>query len=243
MTEPRDPKADAAAARRLLRSQASGVLSTLSTELPGYPFGSVTPYVMAHSGQVAVFVSAIAQHTANMRAEPKTCMTVIEQTAGNQQAAGRVTLIGDALRVPEPAVSQVQERYFSLFPEARHYSQAHPFEFFWLEVKRVRYIAGFGQIFWVEPDEWALPEPGWQAGQAGVLEHMNSDHADSLRAIAGHHGASETEDARMVAVDVEGCHIQAGSTRLYVPFAAAAYESDDLRAAMIELSRAATTGG
>ncbi len=60
MSEPRDASTQATAARSLVRSQDSGILSTQSKELPGYPFGSVTPYVMTHTGRVALFVSAIA---------------------------------------------------------------------------------------------------------------------------------------------------------------------------------------
>jgi heme oxygenase (biliverdin-IX-beta and delta-forming) len=233
----RDPQADAAAARRLLRSQDSGVLCTLSQELPGYPFGSVTPYVLAHTGQVAVFVSAIAQHTANMRAEPKVCLTVVEEATGNQQAAGRVTVIGDAAPVPEASVPGVQARYFNLFPEARDYGQAHTFEFFWIEVQRVRYIAGFGQIFWVEPPEWAGAIPEWSAQEPDILEHMNADHPQAVGAIARRGGADPSEGARLVAVDLEGCHVQVGPSRLYVPFADRAVASDDVRRSMIELAR------
>lgn len=238
MSEPRDASTQATAARSLVRSQDSGILSTQSKELPGYPFGSVTPYVMMHTGRVAVFVSAIAEHTANMRGDSKVCLTVTEQGEGNQQALSRVTLIGDAAVVPEDSLSEVQERYFSLFPEARQYSQAHPFEFFWIEPRRVRYIAGFGQIFWVEPDQWSLPSPEWSGGESRIVDHMNEDHRDVVHAIAERRGVSVADGARMVAVDVEGCHIQAGGARLYVPFTRVANTEEELRSVMIELARA-----
>ena len=91
----------AAMARRLLRSVDSGILSTMSLEIPGYPFGSVTPYAMTQEGRVAMYVSEIAQHTRNMRGDPKVCLTVTEGSgAENQQALGRVTVVGDVFEVP-----------------------------------------------------------------------------------------------------------------------------------------------
>ena len=239
MTEPMDSAARARAARGLLRSRQSGILSTQSLELAGFPFGSVTPYVMTHAGRVAILVSAIAEHTANMRADSKVCLTAVEAGEGNQQALGRVSLLGLAELVPEEGLPEVQGRYFRLFPEARHYSQAHAFDFFWIVPTRTRYIAGFGQIFWVEPEQWCLPEPEWKAREEVILEHMNRDHAPAVRAIALRRGADEAESARMLALDVEGCHVQAGATRVYAPFARPAASEESLRGALIELAREA----
>ena len=75
---------EVATGRHLLRSLDSGILSTMSQELPGYPFGSVTPYVMTHEGRLVVYVSSIAQHTRNMQENSKVSLTVVEQGSGNQ---------------------------------------------------------------------------------------------------------------------------------------------------------------
>ncbi len=229
----------AAMARRLLRGIDSGILATMSQELPGYPFGSVTPYAMTHEGRVAVFVSGIAQHTRNMRGDPKVCLTVIEQATGaeNQQALGRVTVVGDASAVPADREDAVRERYFGFFPEARHYSQTHDFHLYWLEPRRVRFIRGFGQIFWVEAEEWSVPTPEWSAGEAGIVEHMNSDHGDSVLEIARRQVA-EVEEAELVAVDPEGFHVRADSRLLYIAFPEPCLTSAEVRAGMVQLARA-----
>jgi hypothetical protein len=41
----------AAQARRYLRAQHYGILSTLSQNLGGYPFGSLAPYVPEHAAR------------------------------------------------------------------------------------------------------------------------------------------------------------------------------------------------
>jgi putative heme iron utilization protein len=228
---------EAATGRRLIRSRDSGILSTMSRELPGYPFGSVTPYVMTHGGELVVYVSTIAQHTANMLEDPKVSLTVIEHGAGNQQALGRVTVIGDAGAVPERALEAVSTRYFQFVPEAEAYAGTHGFSFFWIEPKRIRFIGGFGQIFWIEAEEWRQPTPEWAAGEQGIIEHMNADHTEALAKMAAHYMGVPADSPRLIAVDPEGTHLRNGEACFYVPFAEPAFERDSVRTAMIELAR------
>lgn len=230
----------ASLARRLLRSVDSGVLSTMSQELPGYPFGSVTPYALTDEGRVAVYVSGIAQHTHNMRGDEKVCLTVLESAdGGQQQALGRVTVVGDARAVPEECRSAVEQRYFGFFPEARAYAGTHDFGFFWIEPKRVRYIGGFGQIFWVEAEDWAAPKAAWGPDESRIIEHMNSDHAAAVIDIARQHGAQHTDKAELVALDVEGFHLRADSGLLYIAFPGPCLTTEEVRAGMVQLARAA----
>src|ERR1700747_1279315 len=86
------------AARELFLQESFGVLSTISVDLPGYPFGSVTPYCADEQGRPVIYISYIAQHTKNIVADSRVSLTVFEaqQGATDIQAQGRVTLIGDA---------------------------------------------------------------------------------------------------------------------------------------------------
>ena len=192
------------AARALMRARDSGLLSTISRELSGYPFGSVTPYILARAGRCVIYVSSIAQHTHNMLADPRVSLTVPEQGDGDQQALGRVTVVGDAALVPEDALPAVRERYFTFFPTALGHEDTHDFSFYWITPKRVRYIGGFGAIFWIEPDKWAMPTPEWAGNESQIIAHMNDDHADALVAMARHYCAVATDKAELVAVDGEG---------------------------------------
>lgn len=227
-----------AIARRLLRSVDSGILSTMSVELPGYPFGSVTPYVLTPCGRVVVYVSGIAQHTANMRADAKCCLTVAAKSDGreNAQALGRVTVVGDAGPVPEAGLEMVAERYYSFFPEARSYAETHDFAFYWIEPKRVRYIGGFGMIYWVEAEDWTLARPEWIESQAGIVDHMNADHGESLLKLA-RGVAPAAQEAIMLTLDVEGFHIRSDVGVHYIPFPNAAWTTEDVRKEMIALAR------
>lgn len=225
-----------------MRTVDSGVLSSMSIELPGYPFGSITPYVLTHDGHAVIYVSAIAQHTANLLGEARCCLTVMDSGTGNQQALGRATLVGDGCRVPEERAEEVAARYFAVFPEARGYGEAHSFEFFWIEPKRVRYIGGFGKIYWVETDEWSQPAPDWADGEAGMVSHMNDDHADSLLAMAQQHGDPGITEACLLAMDPEGFHVKTDVGVLYMAFPEPCLDAEAVREALVAMARGARGG-
>ena len=84
-----------------------------------------------------------------------------------------MTFIGDAVKVPEEQVAAVQARYESFFPDARHYGQAHNFSYYWIEPTRIRYIGGFGKIFWIETDDWRLADPEWKDSENYIVEQFD----------------------------------------------------------------------
>lgn len=236
----------AAMARRLVRTLDGGILSTLSVDVPGYPFGSVTPYALTSDGYAVIYVSSIAQHTQNMLADPKVCLTVASApgVTSSRQALGRVTIVGDARPVPTERVDAVSERYFQFFPESRAYASTHDFTFYWIEPRRIRHIAGFGQIFWVEADEWLQEAPEWQPGEAGIIQHMNSDHADAVERIAAY--LLELDEptipgAKLIAVDPEGFHVRTSYGVLYGAFAERSMTTEAIRASFVQLSKESAT--
>jgi len=98
-------------ARTLMLEESFGVLSTISVDIPGYPFGSVTPYCLDRMGRPVVYISPIAQHTKNIVADPRVSLTVIERGASDDvQAHGRLTYIANAR--PVNGARDPGERYF-----------------------------------------------------------------------------------------------------------------------------------
>ncbi len=232
-----DHQETAQEARVLLRSTDAGILCAHSVELEGYPFGSVTPYSTTIKGEVVVYLSTIAQHTKNIQANPKVCLTVMDYQSPDKQAAGRVTVVGDAMQVPEDEADEVQERYFNFFLDSRGYAGAHDFAFYKIQPVRVRYIGGFGKIYWIEPEQWLRAIPEWKSDEAYIIDHMNSDHQSSLNAICAHYVGKETEAARLIAVDVEGFHIRTGKQIHYLPFSAACETLSAVRSEMVQMAR------
>ena len=219
------------AARTLLLQESFGVLSTVSLDLPGYPFGSVTPYCVDRMCRPTIYISHIAQHTKNIVADSRVSLTVVERSASDDiQAQGRVTCIGDARPVPR-ADSDARERYFRYFPASRQYERTHDFEFFRLELVRVRFIGGFGQIFWVEPAAFLVENPFSTADETRILQHMNKDHAAALRHYAN--GVS----AVMIGIDAEGLDLLGAGNKFRLDFESPVRDMEQARQALIAMAK------
>ena len=83
-------------ARELLLKEYRGALSTQSKAMPGFPFGSVVPYCLDEQGRPLILISRIAQHTHNLRKDPKCSLMVGERGAEDVQAVGRLTYLAEA---------------------------------------------------------------------------------------------------------------------------------------------------
>ena len=219
------------AARTLLLQESFGVLSTVSIDLPGYPFGSVTPYCTDRMCRPIIYVSHIAQHTKNILADSRVSLTIVEKGESDDvQAHGRVTCIADARQV-EPGDDDVHERYFRYFPSARQYEDTHDFEFFRLELVRIRFIGGFGQIFWVEPSAFMAANPFSRAEENRIIHHMNKDHSDALSRYVGG-GPGE-----MAGIDGEGFDVLRTGKKVRLPFSAPVTNMEEARKALVEMAR------
>lgn len=149
----------------LLHEVPYGTLATLSTQLPGYPYGTVVPCVLDQGHCPVLCVSALAEHTKNLQADGRCSLSVVKPEGANVQAAARITLVGDA-EAFEPSPELVA-RYLRYQPEAEQYL-ALDFMFFRLRPRRARFIAGVGKMGWVEEAEWeTLPALG--PGEEGSL--------------------------------------------------------------------------
>src|SRR5688572_20864789 len=162
------------AARELFLQQSHGVLSTISIDVPGYPFGSVTPYCVDEECRPVIYISHIAQHTRNLVAESKASRTVLENgdSSDDVQSQGRITCIANA-RPSGSDDPNIRERYFRYVPRARQYERTHGFEFFRLDLVRVRFIGGFGHLYWVDPHELAIRHPVSAAQESRIIKHLN----------------------------------------------------------------------
>ncbi len=225
-------------ARALLVEGRAGVLSTHSAEVPGYPFGSVTPYCLDRAGRPVLLISSIAQHTKNIVVDPRVSLTVLAAGATDVQAAGRLTYLADVAPLAGDE-ADVPERYYRYFPASRGYHGTHDFSFYVLEPVRLRYIGGFGNIRWIAPDEFLEANPFDSKAEAAILEHMNEDHGDALR----HYCRSglgidpqSDDDVTMVGIDGEGFDVRVGETIHRLSFEGPVTNAGEARAALVAMA-------
>lgn len=234
-----DTKQTGTMARQLLLCEYQAVLSTISVEMQGYPFGSVVPFCLDRQGQPVILISDIAQHTKNIIADPRVSIICLEQAAEDQQAAGRVTLLADAEKIPASDDDTIW-RYYSFFPHSRDYHNTHGFDFYRLKPRKIRFIGGFGRIHWLKPEDFLLGNPFSLEDEIRMIEHMNADHADAIRHYCHMHSITLTNDIEpvMVGIDAEGFHVKSGMALCRITFPEPVADTGEARRALVEMARA-----
>lgn len=229
-------------ARTLVAYATSGSLATMAAGEDGYPFGSVVTYALDGMGRPLLCLSDIAEHTRNIKKEPKASLLVTEppEAESDQLALGRVTLIGEITAVPEPELGDAATVYRAAHPHA-YYTDFDDFVFYRMDVRGIRYVGGFGQMSWVTVDAYTEAEPDPLRPHAGdIIGHMNDDHADALvaycRALAGE---PDTTSATMLTVDRYGIDVLAisdsGRKAVRIPFGEVCDDTMAVRNATVRL--------
>jgi heme iron utilization protein len=236
----------AAEAKQFLRSTRSGVLSSFSAKFPGYPFGSVMPFVLDHNCQPIVLISTIAEHTKNIIANPKVSLLVFAG-AEDLHANGRLTLIGEAEQI-EKNDADLMARYCRYFPESTGYLVMHDFQLYRINIHQARYIAGFGKMSWMAGsgiiDLENAEKTATIAGlETGMIEHMNADHVESMLLYCQHFHGLQPSRVSLIGVDCDGFDVKAEIAddikMLRFTFEASIFDANSARSAFVALSKAA----
>ncbi len=225
-------------ARRLLRQQQHGVLSTLSKKLNGYPFGSVTPFVLDHQARPVILISTLAEHTKNIEADPRVSLLAHDPST-DIQANARVTVVGNCARMEDQTA--LRARYLRYFPGAADYFATHDFFFYRIEPAHIRFIGGFGAIHWVEVSHFVTPDNQLASQEDAIIAHMNTDHQHNLVAYCRHFHGVNTSSAHLLGIDTEGFDVRADAQLLRFDFSQPVLDAQDARralAAMAEVCRA-----
>lgn len=229
--------------RTLVASAGRGALSTIAVDPEGYPYGSVASYGLDDHGNPLFFVSTMAEHTQNALRDPRASLLVTEPVpeGADPLASGRVTLLGPMTLVDDADRPVARARYLAANPAAAYYIDFGDFTFFRLDVQSIRYVGGYGRMSWVNAADYAAAEPDPLAdGAAGIIEHMNADHADAQVLFCRHLlGRPDTTAATMSAVDRYGFDMiavsPAGRAAVRLGFPGQCVTGDEVRRAMVAM--------
>jgi heme iron utilization protein len=223
-------------ARRFTRANRQGVLCTISKKLGGYPFGSVCPFVPDHAGRPVILISTLAEHTKNIDADPRVSL-IVQPYVEDQHNAGRVTIVGNAMLLPEK--DSLGPRYLRYLPQAEAYFAMHDFSFYRIEPVRIRYIGGFGKIHWLEAANCLATDSPLASQEEAVLAHMNADHAQNLRDYCRHVHKVEADSAEMIGIDCDGFDVRADDRVLRFDFPTPIADAQDARRELVALAQRA----
>ena len=228
--------------RTLLAAEHLGTLATQSHKHPGFPFASVMPYALDDAGAPFFLISSMAVHTQNVIADPHASLLVM-QSGGDADPLGapRATLLGPVTRIDSS--DALRAAYLERHPTSRYWIDFDDFSFFRLDVQDVYFVGGFGVMGWVPATDYTAAERDpLMDHAAGILGHMNADHAGALRAIAKHYAGLDAEEATMVSVDRLGFTIRArtkeGMKGARIAFPEEVRTREDARRVLVAMTQA-----
>jgi hypothetical protein len=149
-------------------------------------------------------------HTQNLVQDPRASLLITQpDIVGDPLGASRLTLMGKVSKVPEADLPQARERYLARHQNASYWVDFDDFSFYQMEIVDAYFVGGFAVMGWMTADEYYQAEADPLADATSrILQHMNTDHADSLILLARVFGGVDAEEATMTAVDRLGFHIR-----------------------------------
>ncbi|WP_207485880.1 HugZ family pyridoxamine 5'-phosphate oxidase [Arenibaculum pallidiluteum] len=196
-------------ARRVMRRCDRAALATAQADAAGWPLPSLVLVGFDLDAAPLLLVSDLAEHARNIKADDRLGL-LFDGTAGLAEplTGPRVSVLGRAEPAEEPRLA---ERYLARHPGARFYAGFGDFRFLRVRIERAHLVAGFGRIHWIDGRDILLPRPlteGLAQSEAGIVEHMNEDHADAVDLYANELLGRGGEGWRMVGIDPEGCDLR-----------------------------------
>ena len=193
-------------ARQLLRAHRYGALCTQSKKFDGYPFASITPYLVDHDGSLIIFISSLAEHTKNIQHDPRVSLITHNQNAPHIQTQGRVTVVGNANFIADRELTGI--RYLRHFPEAQPYLEMQDFSFYRIVPIAIRYIGGFGKIHWADLTKYTPKTVGAYVEQESqLLATLNTQQQNSLRLLLQQQHNVNVLDVQAIGLDCDGLDV------------------------------------
>ncbi|MBB5688189.1 DUF2470 domain-containing protein [Roseomonas alkaliterrae] len=225
-------------ARALIRGAGS---ATLATSAGGQPFASLVTPAPAPDLSPLLWLSALSEHTRHLAAEPRCALLFTGAAEGpNPQTAPRVTVTGLAERVPEAEAPALKARWLARHPYAALYADFADFALWRVRIGAALHVGGFARAERIRAAELA-PDPAAvaaiAAAEAGIVAHVNRDHADAVAAIAEGLLGAGPGAWRLATVDVDGCDLTEGNRTVRLAFLAQVSDAGAVRAALVRAAR------
>lgn len=205
----------------------------------GAPYTSLVLVASDHDSSPLLLISTLADHTKNLAANPAVSL-LFDGTLGLDEplTGPRVTLQGSAAKTDD---ERLKARFVARHPGAAMYAGFKDFALWRVTVTRAHLVVGFGKIHWLAADNilYRAAAPALGEAEAGIIEHMNADHADAVQLYATKLLGREGDGWTMTGVDPEGADLRRGGTVLRLPFIKPVTNADEARVELVRLVKQA----
>ena len=206
----------------------------------GWPYGSLVTVACDTDASPILLLSQLSDHTRNLGADGRVSLLFeAASRRSNPQTGPRVTVMG---RVEKTTDQRLARRFLARHPDAALYSGFADFGFYRMAVERAHYVGGFAKAVWIKGQDLlseAKAAAALAALEQGVLEHMNSDHAEAIELYAGVLLRRRGKGWKMVGIDAEGADLRRGALFARLDFEPAVSDSGSCRRALSDLAKRA----
>jgi hypothetical protein len=224
--------------RSLLRRSRQGALATLMAGA-GDPYCSLVNVASHADAAPVLLISRLALHTKNILADNRVSLMLDERAAGDPLEGARIMLSGRAGEAQGDDVTILRRRYLNAHPSAEAFVDFKDFSFFRINPSAIHLVAGFGRIIDLKPEQFltGISDAGaLLEAEPGAIEHMNTDHRDTMNLYATRLLGAEAADWRCTGCDPDGIDLQAGSIVLRLDFPERVTGPGELRKMLVRLA-------
>ncbi len=232
-----------ALATDLLRNTHIGALGTLDPS-DGSPLTSLCTIATDTNGSPIILISTLSAHTQALAADPRCSVLLSRPGAGDPLAHPRMTVVCRAEFLPHDSEDEQRaaNRFLARHEKARLYAGFGDFQFVRLNVQRALLNGGFGKAYELDQTDLLCAQPlcdEFAQVEPGVLEHMNSDHADAVRNYATVLAQQDSGDWQLTGIDPTGIDLSCGQSICRIPFETPLTSTDAIRPALVAMAKQA----
>ena len=222
--------------RELIRRRDRAALATALPANDGaWPYASLVLVAVDHDLSPILLLSDLAEHSKAIATDPRVSL-LFDGTGGLAQplTGPRVTLLGRAIKTGD---ERPKQRFLRHHPDAGMYAGFGDFNVYRVALERTHLVGGFGKIRWIAPAELLAvpPLPELAESEAGIVSHMNEDHADAVRLYATRLLGLAGEKWTMVGIDRDGLDLRQGGEVARLAFESPLGSAADARPTLVDL--------
>lgn len=150
-------------ALQLAEEATSGVLGTLDED--GHPYTSLVELVFDGDGHFWLLLSDLAEHTRNIGRDVRASLLVCDDAEDTEETLQKTrgSYRGRIVEMDHRR-DDIAPRYLDVHPHAENFIDFQDFRFYRFQIERVRLVAGFGRIGWIDADEMGDVPAGDKTG-------------------------------------------------------------------------------
>jgi len=145
--------------------------------------------------------------------------------------------MGDLKSVPSEDINDCKNRFSTLLPDSKNYSSMHSFRFYQLEIISARWIGGFGEISWLNNENWKNKKPQWHDRASGIIDHMNRDHSNSIYSSLNAQYNIKDENVKMSILNVDGYYVKSSSNVYFIRFPKSCNTLKEYKNTLVKLAK------